>query len=180
MDLIGNRYGRLVVISRAEDHICPSGYRTSMWNCLCDCGKTKAIRGKSLVYGVTKSCGCLAKEKVSDRASKHHGFGTRLYAVWNSMRQRCNNEKHRSYGNYGGRGIRICKEWDDFSVLRDWAIRAGYDPLDDRDIYTLDRIDVDGDYTPENCRWVDMRGQANNKRNTIYLIHNGCKHSLSE
>lgn len=151
-----------------------------MWNCVCDCGNARIVRGKSLIYGISKSCGCLARESVSERAAKHHGVGTRLYPIWDSMRQRCNNPNADAYHNYGGRGISVCEEWDDFSVFRDWALRNGYDEGAPRNTYTLDRIDVNGDYTPENCRWTNMKTQSRNRRNTIYVEYNGSTISLSE
>lgn len=151
-----------------------------MWQCRCDCGKEVTIRSKCLTRGVSKSCGCLAKELASKRASKHNGFGTRLYAVWNSMRQRCNNPKHHAYQNYGGRGIAICHEWDDFSAFRNWALSAGYDEDAKRGKFTLDRIDVNGGYTPDNCRWADMSVQSNNRRETVYVSYDGETHTLTE
>lgn len=167
------RFGRLVVIRRDEDNIAPSGYRTPTWLCMCDCGNKVTVRGKSLTGGVTQSCGCLAKELVSERASKHHGYGTRLYPIWNSMRQRCNNPHNQAYKNYGGRGISICDEWDDFAVFREWALANGYDENASRGECTLDRIDANGNYCPENCRWVGMREQTNNRRKTVFITYNG-------
>lgn len=151
-----------------------------MWRCKCDCGNTVVVRGKCLSQGVTKSCGCLAKELLAQRASKHHGFGTRLYAVWNSMRQRCNNKNHHAYCNYGARGISICKEWNDYSNFRDWAESVGYDENAERGQFTLDRIDVNGSYSPENCRFVDMRIQTNNRRETIWIDFRGEHRPLAE
>lgn len=174
------RFGRLTVVSRAEDHVCKSGYHTVMWNCVCDCGNEVVVRGKCLASGATMSCGCLQKELFAERTSKHHGFGTRLYAIWNSMRQRCNNPNHAAYHNYGGRGIKICKEWDDFAVFREWAYSSGYDDSAPRGSCTLDRINVDDGYYPENCRWVSMREQSRNKRDTCFYELNGERHSLME
>lgn len=179
-DLIGQRFGRWTVISRAEDQVCKDGYRNVMWNCRCDCGNEKAVRAKTLVSGQSKSCGCLQKELTSERAQKHGGFGTRLYHVWNSMRQRCNNPNSQAYHNYGGRGITICPEWDDYNVFREWAVGAGYDESAKRGEYTLDRIDVNKGYCPENCRFVNMHEQVNNRRNTIFVECDGDKYSLSE
>ena len=178
-DLTGRRFGRWLVVSRAPDNVTACGYHHIMWNCICDCGTEKIVRGKSLRYGISKSCGCLQKEELADRASKHHGFGTRLYAVWNSMRQRCNNPKHHAYQNYGGRGIKICDEWNDYAAFREWAYANGYRDDAERGELTLDRIDVDNGYSPSNCRFVDMKTQAENRRDSIIVTHNGESHPLT-
>lgn len=179
-DLTGMRFGRLVVNHRVDDLVEKSGYKLVMWSCTCDCGNTKIVRAKSLMRGDTKSCGCYVKEAQSKRASKHNGYGTRLYNVWNSIRQRCNNPKNKAYDDYGGRGIKMCKAWDDFSVFRKWALSSGYDESAPRRACTIDRVDVDGDYCPENCRWVDISTQNRNKRTTPYYEYNGERHSLME
>lgn len=178
-DLVGMRFGRWLVDSKAPDYIAPDGRHRDRWYCVCDCGNIKAVRGSTLVNGQSQSCGCLQKEQLSGRASKHKGYGTRLYPIWNSMRQRCNNPKSRPYKNYGGRGIKICPEWDDYAVFREWAKSTGYDEDAERGYLTLDRIDVDGDYCPENCRWVNMREQANNRRDTLLMDYQGETHPLS-
>lgn len=118
-----------------------------------------------------KSCGCLAKELLSQRRRKHGGFGTRLYNIWNSMRQRCNNPKHQAYTNYGGRGISICNQWNDFAAFRSWALSTGYDSDAERGLCTLDRINPNGNYCPDNCRWTNMRFQTNNRRETIFITY---------
>lgn len=179
-DLTGMKFGRLTVDSFAGYNVTPGGYKCKMWNCTCDCGNKVTVRGKSLTGGVTRSCGCYQRECISERASKHNGFGSRLYAVWNSMRQRCNNPNNHAYANYGGRGISICKEWDDYAVFREWALSSGYDESAIRGKYTLDRIDVNGNYSPDNCRWLDMTGQARNRRNKIDITYNGETHTLKE
>ena len=179
-DLTGMVFGRLHVVSRAEDHVSQSGYRTVMWNCKCTCGNDVVVRAKCLTSNATRSCGCFARENMSRLKKKHGEYGTRLYAIWNSMRQRCLNSKHRSYHNYGGRGITICAEWDDFDKFRDWAFKTGYDVNAKRGECTLDRIDVDKGYSPGNCRWATMKAQSSNKRETIYLENNGEVHSLIE
>lgn len=178
-DLTGQKFGRWLVIERAPDKITQRGYHHIMWRCVCECGTEKAVRGKTLTSGESQSCGCLQKELLSQRASKHNGFGTRLYAIWNSMRQRCNNPNHHAYHNYGGRGIQICSEWDDYSVFRDWALSSGYDENASRGEFTLDRIDVDRGYSPDNCRWAGMREQADNRRDSIIVTYNGDTHPLT-
>lgn len=179
-NLVGIRFGRLTVISAAEDKVSAAGYHTVMWVCLCDCGKHVVVRGKCLTQGATKSCGCLQREEMSKRASKHGGFGGRLYTIWNSMRQRCYNPNNNAYHNYGGRGISICSEWNNFAVFREWAYSTGYKEDAPRGAFTIDRIDVDGDYSPNNCRWSSMKDQSNNKRGTLYLEYNYERKPLSE
>lgn len=179
-DLIGMKFGRMTVIEFAGYYKCNCRGKKALWKCKCECGNEKIVRGSCLLYGDTKSCGCLSREMASARAVKHHGFGTRLYNIWDSMRQRCNNPNNKSYYNYGGRGIKICKEWDDFNKFKEWSLSNGYDENAEKGRCTLDRIDVDGMYSPDNCRWCDMKAQSNNKRNTKYLEYNGEIKSLSQ
>lgn len=171
LSLVGNRYGRLVVLKRVEDNINPK-YRKSVWLCKCDCGKTKIINGTSLVKGQTRSCGCLCHEVIT-----RHGMGkTRLYHVWWNMIYRCYNPKAAYYKNYGGRGITVCEGWLGESGLQnfyDWAIANGYDESAPRGKYTIDRINSNGNYEPSNCRWVDNLTQQNNKQNTCLFEYNG-------
>jgi len=174
-NLLERTFGRLTVIASAEDR-----RGKTMWKCRCECGNVVVVRATCLKSGETKSCGCYQKECASDRAAKHKGFGTRLYTVWNSMRQRCNNPNNHAFHNYGGRGIKICEEWDDFGKFRDWAIKTGYDDSALQGECTLDRIDNDGPYSPSNCRWVSMREQSSNKRGTPHLCYNGEVHTLME
>lgn len=179
-NLIGQKYGRLTVVDTAEDLVSNTGYHTAMWKCVCECGTEVIVRGKCLTQGTTRSCGCLQREELSKRAGKHYDQGTRLYAIWDSMRQRCNNPKNSAYHNYGGRGITICPEWDEYINFKKWAIQSDYDASAPRGTCTLDRIDVNQPYSPQNCRWVDMRTQSNNKRGTIRLPYNGELKTLTE
>lgn len=174
------RFGRLAVLEMIGYHICPGRYKCKMWRCKCDCGNDVITRGKSLSGGVTKSCGCLRDELQHKRVTKHGDCKSRLYSVWDSMRQRCNNPNNSAYKNYGGRGISICEEWDDYSSFKNWAIDSGFDDSAERGECTLDRIDVNGDYCPENCRWVSMKIQSANRRNSLYLELNGVRKSLIE
>lgn len=152
-DITNSRFGRLVAIT-------PTGekkWRVSLWRCLCDCGKEHIAAVNSLTSGLVRSCGCLLKETAKQKATKHSHFGTPTYQSWGSMIQRCTNPNTRAYKNYGGRGITVCSDWLDFTVfLRDMGER----PIG----MSLDRIDPDGDYTPDNCRWASAATQARNQR----------------
>ena len=161
IEISGQKFGRLTAVKRLEK----SDKAGFIWECLCDCGNVINVSVKMLRSGNTKSCGCLRDEKIS-LVNKKHGESkkSRLYGVWVGIRQRCNDPSHKSYKNYGGRGIRVCDEWNDFMTFKDWAIRNGYDESAEYGDCTIDRIDVNGNYEPSNCRWVDMKIQACNKR----------------
>lgn len=166
--MIGRKFGRLLVIERGPEQYAPCGQHRDMWVCKCDCGNVKTIAEDSLRYNKTKSCGCLGTENLIKRSTKHNKFGTRIYNLWGNMNYRCNNERSDHYQYYGGRGIKVCDEWQEFEPFYDWAMSHGYS-----DDLTIDRIDVNGNYCPENCRWVTPKEQANNRRNTRYLTYNG-------
>ena len=172
-DLTGQRFGRLEVIKL--DHMDDHG--TSHWLCHCDCGKDKVISRTSLLRG-TVSCGCYAREQSSKRHRKHGGHGTLLYSVWNAMKHRCSCPDDKGYRNYGGRGIYVCKEWfEDFTTFKNWAEASGY--VEGSGL-TIDRIDVNGPYCPENCRWVSMSVQANNRRTSKLVTYNGVSMTVTE
>ena len=181
IDLTGQRIGRLTILSRA-----PNDQKGKpRWNCKCDCGNTCVISSTALLGGFTHSCGCLRKEYAAAVHFKHggsrRGKRDRLYAVWNAMRQRCENPRSSSYENYGGRGIAVCEEWkNSYETFRSWAIDNGYDPDADFGLCTIDRIDVDGDYEPGNCRWADAKTQANNCRDNRKVTAFGKTQNASE
>ena len=175
-DLTGLRFGRLTVLSYAERHPSAGGSRSAYWLCKCDCGKEKIVNGNHLKSGAIKSCGCLHKETLPN--VKHRLSDSRLYSIYKDMYRRCYNRKNKSYPEYGERGIRVCAEWrgvDNFVNFYTWAMTHGY-----ADNLTIDRIDFDGDYSPENCRWVDIYQQANNKRNKVNITIDGVTKTRAE
>ena len=168
-DLVGQRFGRLTVIEQAGIN----KYKKALFSCICDCGKCCEVIGSKLVSGHTKSCGCLQKEKASKRMTTHGNSMTRLAGIWYGMRKRCGDPNSKEYG---GRGIKICDEWlNSFQAFYEWAMENGYS----NDL-TIDRIDVNGDYCPENCRWATRQTQSNNTRANHYITYNGETRTLSE
>lgn len=159
-DLKGKRFGRLTVIGE----VGTNAHRNVVWRCRCDCGSIVDVSTTNLVSGKTKSCGCLMRETAKSTQTTHGKSGSRLYIVWEGMKARCTNKNHKAYPHYGGRGITVCNEWLDFATFEKWSIDNGYDAYAKRGDCTIDRINVDGNYEPSNCRWVDMKVQANNKR----------------
>lgn len=179
IDLKGKRFGRLQVICRDNT---VSNHRAVYWVCKCDCGKIKSVTGNSLKNGGTKSCGCLRRDNLyNKRHTKYtdiHNNNARLFNIWHSMHDRCYSEKFKQYHNYGGRGIKVCEEWhgdDGFVNFVKWAKENGYSGH-----LTIDRINVNDDYYPENCRWVTHKKQQNNRTNNRYITYNGETRTLSE
>lgn len=163
------RYGRLLVINRIG-----TKQGSPLWECECDCGNTTEVTSRNLRSGNTSSCGCIHSEQLSNRNHEntiHGDADSRLYGVWHSMKQRCYDPNRKDYKNYGGRGITICDEWkDDYASFRRWALDNGYDYNADYMKCTIDRIDVNDSYNPNNCRWVDAKTQANNRGKKEVLL----------
>lgn len=174
IDFVGHRSGRLTVIRKSD-------VGRSQWVCRCDCGKeVTLLTSRLLEY---KSCGCLEKEnreKLSTYTRTHGMTETRLYRTWCKMKDRCNNPNIEHYPEYGGRGIKVCDEWkNSFENFRDWAYSVGYDEKLSGKEQSIDRIDVNGNYEPSNCRWVTHKEQTRNKTNTIYMHYKGGKVPIS-
>lgn len=182
LDLTNCKFGRLLVVRRYEhDYITPSSQKhTPKWVCLCECGHTMITTTTQLRSGKTQSCGCLQQERASSTHMRHGGRFDRLHSIWANMKTRCYNPKYSEYSHYGGRGISVCDEWEEYQNFKDWALSVGYDDSSERGIMTIDRIDVNKGYSPDNCRFVNMFIQANNKQNNIRYEIDGKKMTLSE
>lgn len=177
-DLTGKRFGQLTVVSlNTEEHKDKRRY----WNCRCDCGNERVVLTAFLNNGATTRCKLCCKKEKSENAirmskDKHGMVKTHSWKTWRRIRQRCYYPKINGYANYGGRGISVCDEWNNcFESFRDWAFENGY-----KEGLSIDRIDVNGNYEPSNCRWVSIKEQANNKRNSHVLEFNGQRHTISE
>lgn len=181
VDLTGQKFGRLTVVSQAESVYRKNGKPRRRWNCICDCGTERTIYGESLTRGLTLSCGCLQKERASECITTHGETDSRLYGVWCAMKRRCYNPNVPEYHRYGGRGIVICDTWrEDYMAFSRWARESGYDESACRGECTLDRIDNDGPYSPDNCRWVTQSEQMNNVSYNRILEYNGEVHTVAE
>lgn len=172
-DITGRRFGRLTVIGFNSIR----GKGITLWDCICDCSNRKTVRKGSLTTGHTISCGCYQRERASELKITHgHTVGnifSDTYATWNTMIGRCLHKNNNNYHNYGGRGIKVCDEWKVFdNFLEDMGIRPKGK--------TLDRIDNNGNYTKENCRWATRKEQMNNTRKSRKLIYKGEELTISE
>lgn len=162
-DIIGNTYGKLTVLS--HDH--SDGYK-KYYLCKCTCGNEKVILRSNLLAGYTKSCGCLQKERTSQARKLPDGY-RHLHSVFESMKSRCYDKNNNRYARYGARGITICDEWlNDKDVFCRWALENGY-----AQGLTIDRIDNNGNYCPENCRWSTPKEQMLNFSNNVPITYNG-------
>lgn len=171
IDLTGQRFGRLVVLKRAV-----SDNHGAKWFCRCDCGNTLSVRAYALRSGHTVSCGCYRLEQTLSAVTTHAESGTKLHKVWRGIKWRCYDVHSPVYKYYGARGIIVCDEWiDNFENFRDWALANGY-----QEGLSIDRINVDGDYSPQNCRWGDAFTQMNNTRRNHFMEFQGEIHSVSE
>lgn len=165
------QFGKLTVIGVDESKA--SG---TQWECLCECGNIRSVRQHSLLDGHIKSCGCLVTASIMENLTKHGKYYTPLYAVWRGMNQRCYNEKHIDHKWYSERGIGVCDEWrNNFESFYSWSQENGY-----KNGLSLDRIDNTKGYSPENCRFVTAKDQANNRTTNIMITHDGRTQTLKQ
>lgn len=169
MDLVGQKFGRLTVIE-----FCGIKNRKARWKCVCDCGLAVIAESGNLRSGNTKSCGCLRRETARETGKSNathgdsHNNRTRLYSIWCGMRQRCSRKNHHAYNLYGGKGVCVCDEWNDFDEFKSWALSHGY-----ADDLSIDRVDHNGNYEPGNCRWITLSenvARANKNHTTRKVI----------
>lgn len=177
-EYIGKKYWNMTVIA-IEPYTRKNGNHMYMWRCRCDCGNERLVAPTKLKSGSTKSCGCgkIARIKADVRFDRttHGGNKERLHNIWCSMRSRCGTPTCKDYPSYGGRGIAVCAEWNDYVAFRDWALSHGYD-----DTLTIERKDVNGNYCPENCCWIPLKDQNGNKRTSHWVEYNGERHIVSD
>lgn len=169
-DLTGAVFGRLTVVGRCESE---KPQKSSVWLCQCLCGNRVVVQRNNLRSGHTRSCGCLKKE--FSFAAAHGQTDTRLFRIWSLMKDRCKNRNTQSFKSYGGREISVCDEWNNFQTFYDWAMANGYS-----DDLTIDRIDVNGNYSPDNCRWATVKEQQNNRRNNHFVTYNGKTQTIAQ
>lgn len=175
IDLTGKKFGRWTVIEFAFIE-----NRVTYWKCQCECGTIRNVSGYNLRKGKSKSCGCLHRELMAKmKFAKTHGLyyeNPRLYQIWQNMKNRCYNKNVEKYKCYGARGIMVCDEWiHDFKAFYEWALKNGYNNQ-----LTIDRIDVNGNYEPKNCRWLNMKDQSQNKRTNHYITFQGETKTLQQ
>lgn len=175
---IGQKFNRLTVI--AFERVRYQNSTRIKWIVRCDCGTLKSVSPYRVLNGNTKSCGCLKSENTisynREKKKKHGGRGDRLYHIWRGMKERCFCATSKDYPTWGGRGITVCDDWkDDYKAFRDWSLQNGY-----TDDLSIDRIDANGNYCPQNCRWVDWKVQSANRRNTMQLTVNGESKTLPQ
>lgn len=165
------RYGRLTAVKRVEN----DKYNHKQWLCRCACGNEIVVLQSSLISGRTRSCGCYYKDTRQTSARTHGQSKTRLFHIWTEMLARCKYQSRNDYQYYGGKGIKVCEEWQAFENFAKWAQENGY-----TENLTIDRIDTDGDYTPANCRWATRQTQMNNTTRNRVVTVNGVSKTLAE
>ena len=176
IDLTGQRFGRLTVVCRGKTKSRKQNGTLVYWLCKCDCGNEIEISGADIRRGKSQSCGCYQSEMSRQANTTHGESDSKLYNRWERIKQRCLNPNYKEFYLYGGRGITICEEWkNDFACFQRWCFNNGYSP----DL-EIDRIDSDGGYSPDNCRFATPLQNSNNKRNNKRIEHNGETHTIAE
>lgn len=173
-DIAGVRFGRLTAVKIDRYYAKPCGRKSEIWLCKCDCGNEKLVKKPNLLSGDTKSCGCYYKE--TPKHQTHNKTHTRVFKIWQKIKERCLSQNANNYKLYGGRGITICKDWENnFMNFYNWAIKNGY-----KDNLSIDRIDVNGNYNPDNCRWTTAKEQARNRRSNRLITIKNKTHLLAD
>ena len=171
VDLTGRKFGELTVVRRVENH--RSGQ--AMWLCTCSCGGEHKATSHNLTCGDVRTCGCLSRKLAAEKITRHGRYNTPAYNSWRGMKDRCTNPKHSAYARYGGRGITVCDRW--LESFENFYADMGERPSKQ---HTLDRINNDGPYSPENCRWATWEEQANNRRNNVWIEFQGERLSAAQ
>lgn len=184
-DRTGEVIGRLTILGVAPDRYDKRGKPRKYWRCQCECGSIKEIRDDGLNGRHTLSCGCMQRERVSEvnkgrtDGLKYGDSRERIHNIWYLIKSRCEEPSSPNFHNYGGRGIHLCDEWSNgiegYFRFKEWSLNNGYS-----ENLTIDRIDNSGNYSPENCRWVDTYVQGNNKRNNVFIEYCGKTQTLSQ
>ena len=177
-DLVGQKFGRWLVLS-LNSFIERKDYKEAVWNCKCECGTERIVRSRLLLHKTSnsRSCGCIRSEQLAiDNHQLKHGLAHKhpLYPVWKTMRQRCSNPNSPKYYLYGGRGVKVCERWNDFKLFLE-DMEPGYVSG-----LSIDRIDVNGNYEPSNCRWATAKEQANNTRQNAQIEYKNQVYTLAE
>ncbi len=167
LNIVGQRFGKLLVQAEAPTLRTPGGYRKRVFSCLCDCGRTVVVHMGNLRSGTSRSCGCVKRI--------HGGYGTRLYSIWRGVVQRCTVPSYAHYKNYGARGITLCDDWRSFSSFQQWALSSGY-----ADNLTLERKNNDRGYNPSNCVWIPREAQAKNRRTCVRICFEEHEYTATE
>jgi len=183
IDITRQKFGKLTAINLHHIKKTNKGTR-HYWLCRCECGNEVIVRKDHLTSYKVRSCGCLNKEQLNSirhLTVKHNHRKHRLYHIWISLKGRCYNKSNTKYKNYGERGVRVCDEWiNNFAAFYDWSIENGYDENAKYGECTIERIDVNGNYEPSNCKWANEQEQANNRTTNCNITYNNETHTLAE